>query len=156
MSAKKSTRSSTDHPLVGQEDPNFPPEVLPTRGAVLKELLYKRNLPGNLKVPYKDLASCPFNDNVEPKCKEPGGCLERDSEKRCTFSKIQTRYNEARVPMVSPRLIVEKIVNMCDEYLKVKKRSADKSKMNQPGVIASREKFIKELDEVFPVHGASP
>ena len=118
----------------------------------MKELQYKRNLPGNLKVPYKDLASCPFNDNVEPKCKEPGGCLERDSEKRCTFSKIQTRYSEARVPMVSPRLIVEKIVNMCDEYLKVKKRSADKSKMNQPGVIASRDRFIKELAEIFPAY----
>ena len=152
MSAKKNTRSSTDHPLVGQEDPNFPPGVLPTKGAVMKELQYKRNLPGNLKVPYKDLASCPFNDNVEPKCKEPGGCSERDNEKRCTFSKIQTRYSEARVPMVSPRLIVEKIVNMCDEYLKVKKRSADKSKMNQPGVIASRDRFIKELDEAFPAY----
>ena len=152
MSAKKSTRSSTDHPLVGQEDPNFPPGVLPTKGAVMKELQYKRNLPGNLKVPYKDLASCPFNDNVEPKCKEPGGCLERDSEKRCTFSKIQTRYSEARVPMVTAKVTVEKIVNMSDEYVKIKKRCADKSKMNQPGVIASREKFIKELDEVFPVH----
>ena len=152
MSAKKSTRSSTDHPLVGQEDPNFPPGVLPTKGAVMKELQYKRNLPGNLKVPYKDLASCPFNDNVEPKCKEPGGCLERDSEKRCTFSKIQTRYSEARVPMVTAKVIVEKIVNMCDEYLKVKKRSADKSKMNQPGVIASRDRFIKELDEAFPAY----
>ena len=152
MSAKKSTRSSTDHPLVGQEDPNLPPGVLPTKGAVMKELQYKRNLPGNLKVPYKDLASCPFNDNVEPKCKEPGGCLERDSEKRCTFSKIQTRYSEARVPMVTAKVIVEKIVNMCDEYLKVKKRSADKSKMNQPGVIASRDRFIKELDEAFPAY----
>ena len=152
MSAKKSTRSSTDHPLVGQEDPNFPPGVLPTKGAVMKELQYKRNLPGNLKVPYKDLASCPFNDNVEPKCKEPGGCSERDNEKRCTFSKIQTRYSEARVPMVTAKVIVEKIVNMCDEYLKVKKRSADKSKMNQPGVIASRDRFIKELDEAFPAY----
>ena len=153
MSAKKSTRSSTDHPLVGQEDPNFPPGVLPTRGAVLKELLYKRNLPGNMKIPFKDLASCPLTTvTFEPKCKEPGGCSDKDSEKRCTVSKIQTRYSEARVPMVSPRLIVEKIVNMCDEYLKVKKRSADKSKMNQPGVIASRDRFIKELDEAFPAY----
>ena len=151
MSAKKSTRSSTDHPLVGQEDPNFPPGVLPTRGAVLKELLYKRNLPGNMKIPFKDLASCPLTTvTFEPKCKEPGGCSDKDSEKRCTVSKIQTRYSEARVPMVRPQIIVEKIVNMYDEYLKVKKRSTDKSKMNQPGVVESRNRFMKELDDVFP------
>ena len=54
--------------------------------------------------------------------------------------------------MVTAKVIVEKIVNMCDEYLKVKKRSADKSKMNQPGVIASRDRFIKELDEAFPAY----
>ena len=153
MSTKPSTRSSTDHPFLGQEDPHFPPGVLPTRGAVLRELQFKRNLPGNSKVPYKDLASCPLSQGTfEPKCTEPGGCSERDSEKRCTFSKIQTRYSEARVPMVTAKVIVEKIVNMCDEYLKVKKRSADKSKMNQPGVIASRDRFIKELDEAFPAY----
>ena len=153
MSTKPSTRSSTDHPFLGQEDPHFPPGVLPTRGAVLRELQFKRNLPGNSKVPYKDLASCPIiSGTSDPKCKDPGGCSERDSEKRCTFSKIQTRYSEARVPMVTAKVIVEKIVNMCDEYLKVKKRSADKSKMNQPGVIASRDRFIKELDEAFPAY----
>ena len=153
MSTKPSTRSSTDHPFLGQEDPHFPPGVLPTRGAVLRELQFKRNLPGNSKVPYKDLASCPIvSGTSEPKCKDPGGCSDRDNEKRCTFSKIQTRYSEARVPMVTAKVIVEKIVNMCDEYLKVKKRSADKSKMNQPGVIASRDRFIKELDEAFPAY----
>ena len=153
MSTKPSTRSSTDHPFLGQENPHFPPGVLPTRGAVLRELQFKRNLPGNSKVPYKDLASCPIiSGTSDPKCKDPGGCSDRDNEKRCTFSKIQTRYSEARVPMVTAKVIVEKIVNMCDEYLKVKKRSADKSKMNQPGVIASRDRFIKELDEAFPAY----
>ena len=153
MSTKPSTRSSTDHPFLGQEDPHFPPGVLPTRGAVLRELQFKRNLPGNSKVPYKDLASCPIiSGTSDPKCKDPGGCSDRDNEKRCTFSKIQTRYSEARVPMVTAKVLVEKIKNMCEEYVKVKQRSGDKSKMNQPAVVESRNRFIKELDEIFPAY----
>ena len=129
MSTKPSTRSSTDHPFLGQEDPHFPPGVLPTRCAVLRELQFKRNLPGNSKVPYKDLASCPIlSGTSEPRCKDPGGCSERDNDQRCTFSKIKTRYSEARVPMVTAKVIVEKIKIMCEEYVKVKQRSGDKSK----------------------------
>ena len=55
--SRPKTRSATDHWLVGQEARLLQSKVLPTSGDVLKEVLFKRNVPENKTVDLMSLVS---------------------------------------------------------------------------------------------------
>ena len=91
--SKPKTRSATDHYMVGQEAPKLPESVMPTCCSVLKEVLFKRNLPGNKTLNQLKLVSC-FQD---------GGCSEKPGDQKCSAFKIKWRYREAGVETMNVR-----------------------------------------------------
>ena len=92
-SSRPKTRSATDHWLVGQEAPLLRSNVLPTCGDVLKEVLFKRNVPENKKVDLMSLVSCRFF-NFESKCHEDGGCSSKSDDQKCIEFKIKREYQK--------------------------------------------------------------
>ena len=100
----------------------MPSGVMPTRLSVLKEVLYKRNLPENRTVRQMDLVSCGFY-NFESKCYQDGGCSEKSADQKCSVSKIKHRYGEAGIVTIPDRNIAKKIIELYDLYLAIKKKS---------------------------------
>ena len=101
----------------------MPYGVMPTRLSVLKEVLYKRNLPENRTVRQMDLVSCGFY-NFESKCYQDGGCSEKSADQKCSVSKIKHRYGEAGIVTIPDRNIAKKIIVLYDLYLAIKKKKS--------------------------------
>ena len=144
--SKPKTRSATDHYMVGQEAPELPASVMPTRRSVLKEVLFKRNLPGNKTLSQLKLVSCGFQ-NFDSKCFQDGGCSEKPGDQKCSVFKIKWRYREAGVETMSDRNIAKKIIELYDLYQDVKKKVGRKSE----GAIRQRTVFEESLDKLFDV-----
>ena len=146
--SRPKTRSVTDHWMVGQENSLLPIGILPTNRDILKEVLFKRNLPENRSIEQMSLVSCKFY-NFESKCydEEGGGCSNRSEDLKCTVFKIKWRYKEAGVETQCDRNIAKKILDIYNLYLAIKKKKSQTSK----GAVKSRTEFEASLDCLFDV-----
>ena len=144
--SRPKTRSVTDHWMVGQEDPVLPVGVLPTRRDILKEVLYKRNLPENRTLNQMSLVRCNFLQ-FESKCYQDDGCSTKSDNQKCTLFKIKWRYEEAAVATIADRTITTNIVDLYKNYLTIKKKKSQTSK----GAVEARNSFEASLDSLFDV-----
>ena len=144
--SRPKTRSVTDHWMVGQEDPVLPVGVLPTRRDILKEVLYKRNLPENRTLNQMSLVRCNFLQ-FESKCYQDDGCSTKSDNQKCTLFKIKWRYEEAAVATIADRTIATKVVDLYNNYMAIKKKKSQTSK----GAVEARNSFEASLDSLFDV-----
>ena len=146
MGTRPKTRSVTDHWMVGQESSVLKSGEMPTRRSVLKEVLFKRNLPENKRVNFMSLVSCGFQ-GFDSKCSLDGGCSNKSPDERCSLSKIKWRYQEAGIPTTTDYNVYKKISDLYDSYMDVKKKKSRKSE----GAVNQRNSFEASLDSLFDV-----
>ena len=146
--SRPKTRSVTDHWMVGQENSLLPIGILPTKRDILKEVLFKRNLPENKSIDQMSLVSCKFS-NFESRCydEKAGGCSNHSDDLKCTVFKIKWRYKEAGVETQSDRSIAKKVLEIYNLYRAIKKKKSQTSK----GAVKSRSEFETSLDSLFDV-----
>ena len=140
------TRSATDHWLVGQEASLLRSNVLPTCRDVLKEILFKRNVPENKRVDLMSLVSCKFY-NFESKCHGDSGCSSKSDDQKCSVFKIKREYQKAAVPTIGDRNIAMKVVDMYTLYRNIKKKKS----LTTKGAVDQRNSFKVSLDSLFDV-----
>ena len=145
-SSRPKTRSATDHWLVGQEASLLRSNVLPTCRDVLKEILFKRNVPENKRVDLMSLVSCKFY-NFESKCHGDGGCSSKSDDQKCSVFKIKREYQKAAVPTIGDRNIAMKVVDMYTLYRNIKKKKS----LTTKGAVDQRNSFKVSLDSLFDV-----
>ena len=114
MSECYGTRSSTDHFLIGQENPQLPNGKLPTGRDVLREIQGKWSQ--NKWIKMFDLLSCPIPDkicdsNCSDNCKMKG-----DPNLRCTIWKIIEQYKKAGIPYIDTHRIRKKCNELYEFY----------------------------------------
>ena len=146
MGTRPKTRSVTDHWMVGQESSVLKSGEMPTRRSVLKEVLFKRNLPENKRVNFMSLVSCGFQ-GFDSKCSLDGGCSNKSPDERCSLSKIKWRYQEAGIPTMTDYNVYKKISDLYDSYMDVKKKKSRKS----VGAVNQRNSFEASLGSLFDV-----
>ena len=134
--------------MVGQENSLLPIGILPTKRDILKEVLFKRNLPENKSIDQMSLVSCKFS-NFESRCydEKAGGCSNHSDDLKCTVFKIKWRYKEAGVETQSDRSIAKKVLEIYNLYRAIKKKKSQTSK----GAVKSRSDFETSLDSLFDV-----
>ena len=141
------TRSSTDHFLIGQENPQLPNGMLPTGGDVLREIQWKRSQ--NKRIKMFDLLSCPIPDkNCDPNCSD-NCAMKGDHNLRFTIWKIIEQYKKAGIPYIDTHRIRKKCNELYDFY---RRRIKSKKLRITEAEIKAREDFkSKTLNRIFEV-----
>lgn len=146
----KSTRASSGHFLVGQEQPDLGKDArggkLPLTGDVMRYFFHRKNLPNFKFKPVKTSICCPFKTgSMVANCQDNPLCTESS---KCVVSmlRIEGNWNSSGIPTIADLAIIKKIEKLNDQF-----KALDKHKKNPNRDLLKRMEFSEKMDELFDI-----